>query len=405
MCAMTDARTPAPPHLSPALVALFAFTCGAIVGNLYYAQPIIELIAPDVGLSQTTASLIVSLTQVGYVAGMVFITPLLDLFENKRLILVTLGLAFASLILSATAQNGGLFLFVAFLTGLGAVSVQMLIPLAAHLSPEETRGRTVGKIMAGLLTGILLSRPLSSFVADHLGWRSVFFIAAGLMIAIGLVLALTLPQRRPAHTASYGVLLRSMASLWLSQPVLRQRALLQATMFGAFSLFWTAVPMELFRAFHLSQSQIALFALSGAAGALAAPLSGWLGDAGHGAKVTLLGLIGAALAMLSGTVPALISILALMVAGIVLDACVQLTMIQGQRAIYGLDPHSRGRLNGLYMASIFVGGAIGSAVASPLYGLGGWTAIAVAGTVAPVIGLVLFLNGERKAASSPAPSR
>lgn len=397
---MTAPRPLSPAPLSPALVVLFAFACGAIVGNLYYAQPIIELIAPDIGLSQTTASLIVSLTQIGYVAGMLFITPLLDLFENKRLILSTLGLAFLSLILSATAQSGGLFLFVAFLTGLGAVSVQMLIPLAAHLSPDATRGRTVGNIMGGLLTGILLSRPLSSFVADHLGWRAVFFIAAGLMIVIGLVLALTLPKHSPSHKARYGALLGSMASLWLTQPVLRRRSLLQATMFGTFSLFWTAVPLELFRAFHLSQSQIALFALAGAAGALAAPLSGRLGDAGHGATVTLAGLIGGAVAMVSGAVPALVSIVSLMIAGIVLDACVQLTMIQGQRAIYSLDPHSRGRLNGLYMASIFVGGAIGSALASPLYGMGGWTAIAIAGTLAPLTGLAIYLTGERKVAAS-----
>ncbi|MFT3996680.1 MAG: MFS transporter, partial [Asticcacaulis sp.] len=258
------------PAFSPALTVLFAFACGAIVGNLYYAQPIIEMISPDVGLSPSMASLIVSLTQIGYVAGMLFITPLLDLFENKRLILGTLGLAFASLLLSAVTENGGLFLFVAFLTGLGAVSVQMLIPLAAHLSPEETRGRVVGNIMGGLLTGILVARPLSSAVADHFGWRAVFFAAAALMIVIGALLALTLPRHRPTNSASYGALLTSMGALWLRHPTLRQRALLQGTMFATFSLYWTAVPLELWREFHLTQTQIALFALAGVAGALAA---------------------------------------------------------------------------------------------------------------------------------------
>ncbi|MFT3998506.1 MAG: MFS transporter [Asticcacaulis sp.] len=167
--------------------------------------------------------------------------------------------------------------------------------------------------------------------------------------------------------------------------------------FATFSLYWTAVPLELWREFHLTQTQIALFALAGVAGALAAPLSGRMGDAGHGWRVTLIGLIGAALAMVSGVWPALISIPLLLIGGIVLDGCVQLTMIQGQRAIYGLDPHSRGRLNGLYMASIFVGGAIGSAIASPLYSLGGWTPVAIAGTVLPLIGLTIFLTGGKTA--------
>ncbi|ESQ79664.1 MFS transporter [Asticcacaulis sp. YBE204] len=387
-----------PIKMTPALTGLFALACGVIVGNLYYSQPVIELIAPDIGLSSQVASLIVSLTQIGYVAGMLFIAPLLDLFENKRLILISLGMAFVSLILSATAQNGGVFLFVAFITGLSAVSVQMLIPLAAHMASDESRGRVVGNIMGGLLLGILLARPVSSLIADHFGWRMVFFAAAVVMIVIGGVLALTLPQYRPAHRAGYGALLKSMGVLWVRHPTLRQRSLLQATMFGTFSLFWTAAPLELWRMFHLSQSQIAVFALAGAAGALAAPISGRLGDAGHGARVTLIGLIGAAVAMVTGI--AWVSVIGLAITGIVLDACVQLTMIQGQRTIYALDPLSRGRLNGLYMASIFIGGAIGSALASPLYAHGGWAWIAAAGTIAALLGLVIFLNGNRKAVAA-----
>ena len=153
------------------------------------------------------------------------------------------------------------------------MAVQILIPLAAHLAPEETRGRVVGSIMGGLLLGILLAPPVSSVIADHFGWRAVFGTAAAVMAAISVVLATTIPKHQPAHSATYGQLISSLWTLLRKQPVLRQRAFYQACMFATFSLFWTAVPLELARNHGLSQSQIAIFALVGAIGAIAAPIS------------------------------------------------------------------------------------------------------------------------------------
>jgi predicted MFS family arabinose efflux permease len=387
---MTDSKP-----LSPALVGLFALACGIIVGNLYYAQPIIDLIAPDIGLSVHSASLIVSLTQIGYVLGMLFVAPLGDILENKRLIIGMTLLALISLLLSAVATHGGVFLFLALMTGLTAVSVQILVPLAAHMADDATRGRVVGNIMGGLLLGILLSRPASSLIADHFGWRAVFFTGAGLMVLIASLLFVTLPVRRPEHKASYGALIVSLATLWRTHAPLRQRAMIQASMFCAFSLFWTASPLELAQTFHLNQSQIALFALVGAAGAAAAPISGWLADNGHMRATSLGALICAFAAMLATLFPGFTNVITLALMGVILDACVQLSMVQGQRLIYGLDPASRGRMNGIYMASIFIGGAIGSALASPLYTAGGWTSVAVVAAIAPLIGLGVFLTAKR----------
>ncbi|MDO7925280.1 MFS transporter [Pseudomonas sp. KFB-139] len=378
------------------LVMLFAFCCGAIVANIYYAQPIIELIAPDIGLSSTMASLIVSLTQVGYALGLFFLVPLGDLLENRRLMLLTTGVAILSLLGAAFAEQPNLFLVVSLLVGFSSVSVQMLIPLAAHLAPEETRGRVVGSIMGGLLLGILLARPVSSVVADHFGWRAVFGSAAVLMAGISLVLATTMPRRVPDHRASYGQLLFSLWVLLRQQPVLRQRAFYQACMFATFSLFWTAVPLDLARNHGLSQSQIALFALIGAIGAIAAPISGRLADAGHSRIATLGALLFGALSFLPGLIPAPYNLIGLAVTGVVLDFCVQMNMVVGQRAVYALDAASRSRLNALYMASIFIGGAIGSSVASVLFDHGGWVWISVVGTALPLIALLVFLRDSRR---------
>jgi len=159
------------------MVMLFAFCCGAIVANIYYAQPIIELIAPDIGLTPAMASLIVSLTQIGYALGLFFLVPLGDLLENRRLMIITTVVAIASLLGAAFTEQPNLFLLVSLLIGFSSVSVQILIPLAAHLAPAESRGRVVGSIMGGLLLGILLVRPVSSVVADHFGWLAVFIAA------------------------------------------------------------------------------------------------------------------------------------------------------------------------------------------------------------------------------------
>ncbi|WP_433736585.1 MFS transporter [Pseudomonas putida] len=378
--------------MTRSMVLLFAFCCGAIVGNLYYAQPIIGLIAPDVGLSNSLASFIVSLTQIGYALGLFFLVPLGDLLENRRLMIITNLVAIASLLGAAFTDQPNVFLLVSLLVGFSSVSVQILIPLAAHLAPEESRGRVVGGIMGGLLLGILLARPVSSVIADHFGWRAMFIFAALLMVAISIVVAVTIPKHKPDHSATYGQLLGSLWTLLRKQPVLRQRAFYQGCMFATFSLFWTAVPLELARNHGLSQSQIAIFALVGAIGAIAAPIAGRLADAGHTRIASLLALLFASLSFLPAFIHPAYSVIGLAVTGVVLDFCVQMNMVLGQRAVYALDAKSRSRLNALYMTSIFIGGAFGSSVASVVYEQGGWLWIVVVGSAFPLVALVRFLS-------------
>ncbi len=382
---------PAAFRLSGAMVVLFAACCGVIVANLYYAQPIIDLIAPDVGLSPRAASLTVSLTQVGYALGLFFIVPLADLVENRRLLVVTSIVSIASLAAATLVRNPGAFLAISLLIGFASVSVQILVPLAAHFAPDASRGRVVGNVMGGLMLGILLSRPFASVVADHLGWHAVFAIATAMNVAITIVVALLIPTRVPDHSATYAQLLRSLETLVLKMPVLRRRAFYQGCMFASFSLFWTAAPLELARHYGYSQSRIAVFALIGALGAVAAPIGGRLADAGRTRTGSLVAMAaGAAGYWPVALVPSL-GAAGLVVTGVLLDFCVQMNMVLGQREIYALDPASRGRLNALYMTSIFIGGAAGSLVASPLYASGGWIAVCAVGSAFPLLALLRFV--------------
>lgn len=332
--------------MSGALVGLFAACAGVLVANLYYAQPIIELIAPAVDLSAQSASVIVSLTQIP--VGLFFLVPLADLHENRRLLTISGVAAAISLVGAATASQPGVFLLVSLQLGLSSVSVQILISLAAHLAPEALRGRTVGTIMGGLLSGILLSRPLSSMLAQYFGWRAVFYIAAAMTLIMVGIITTTLPQRTPQHRATYAELLVSLWHLFARHAVLRQRSVYQALLFAAFSLFWTAAPLELASHYGLSQSQIGVFALVGALGVVAAPIAGRLADAGHTRIASYLAMIAAAISFIPGIAGGAGSLYWLVLTGIVLDFAVQMNMVLGQRAIYALDASSRGRLNALY---------------------------------------------------------
>ena len=316
--------------------------------------------------------------------------PLGDQVENRRLVMCCVAGAVAALAGAALATSGPLFLAVALVVGIASTAVQMLVPIAAHLAPDASRGRVVGNVMAGLLLGILLARPAASLIADAFGWRAVFGVAAGANLVMLAVLWRALPVRRPTPLTSYGHLLASLWPILRDTPVLRRRIVYQGCLFGAFTLFWTAVPLHLAgTAFGLTQGGIALFALCGASGAAAAPIAGRLGDRGHSHRVTLAGivlvLVGFGLAWFGAG-----SLIALAVSAIVLDAGVQMNQITSQRTLYALAPATRSRVNGIYMALFFLAGALGSALASPLMTHLGWSGLVLAGTVFPVVALAAF---------------
>jgi predicted MFS family arabinose efflux permease len=342
------------------------------------------------------ASFIVSLTQMGYALGLFFLVPLGDLLENRRLMIITTVVAAPVCWRRRLPISRTCFLLMSLLVGFSSVSVQILDSTGRASGPGTvTRSVSSAVSWAVLLLGILLARPLSSLVADHFGWRAMFMIRSGDggdHRGTGLDRA---SASVPDHSASYGQLLGSLWTLMRQHAVLRQRAFYQGCMFAAFSLFWTAVPVELARNHGLSQSQIALFALVGAIGAIAAPIAvAWPTPVTRNA-------IAAGTGSCPCSVPARLHSPGLQrhrpgdyrrAAGF----RVQMSMVLGQRAIYALDAASRGRFNALYMTSIFIGGAIGSSVASAVYEHGGWLWIVIVGSVFPLLALLRFLSASQR---------
>ncbi len=389
---------PPGPQAAPSWITLvLAVACGLIVANLYYAQPLAGPIGEELGLPPAAAGLIVTMIQIGYGLGLVLIVPLGDLIENRKLILYVMGLDILAVLALAFTAHPMPFLAAALLAGFCSVVAQIMVPYAVQLAPDAKAGQAAGTVMSGLLMGIMLARSFASFVTGLFSWHAVFLISALAMTGLTGVLAMTLPEYRPALRARYRELLASLGKLFLTTPVLRSRSLYQACLFAAFSLFWTASPLFLAGPFHLSQHGIGLFALTGVTGAIAAPIAGRVADRGWTrlpAGISIAVSAASFLVALIGDPGSRLALAALVLAAILLNIGVSVNLLIGQRVIFSLGAAYRSRLNGLYIAIFFIGGALGSALGTWTYAHGGWELSSAVGFALPAAAFLYYVTGH-----------
>lgn len=393
------ASAPSATQLPQSLVVLFAAGAGLSVATLYYNQPMLGVLAADLRASERAVGLVPTATQLGYAAGLLLLAPLGDRFDRRRLLLVKTAALALALTLAASAGNLVTLVVASALIGLAATLAQDIVPAAATLAPEAHRGRVVGNVMTGLLLGILLSRVVSGVVAEHLGWRFVFGGAALTVVGLGVALGARVPSFAPTTSLAYGALLRSLVELAARYRPLRQAALAQGLLSVAFSAFWSTLAVFLHgEPFHLGSSAAGAFGLAGAAGALAAPIAGRLADRRGPQVLTRLGAAIVALsfaAMTSlGSLPPGTQLALLVVLAIVFDFGVQATLVAHQTIVYALEPAARSRLNAVFLVSMFVGMATGSALGSAAFDAFGWIGVAVVATAASMGALVVRLRAR-----------
>ena len=388
-------QAPARPVLTRGLTFLFAVAAGAAVGNLYWAQPLLELIARDLHSSSATAGWLITATQIGYAAGILLIVPLGDVLDRRRLIPVMMLLGALALVLCALAPSIGLLLAAMTALGLTTVSGQILTPLTGDLADEANRGRAVGTVASGILTGILASRTLSGLVADVAGWRAIFAVAAVVAVVLAVLLYRAIPPLRPKTRMAYPALIASVATVVRRERVVRWTLALGATGFAVFTMFWTSLTFLLSGPpFGYPVSVIGLFGLAGLAGAVGAQRAGRLHDRGWSLPVTgvawVLILGSFVVAAFAGR-----SVVLVLVAVVVLDVAAQGQMILNQTRVFAVSGEARSRLNTAFVTGNFIGGALGSAAAAVLWSLGGWTAVTVAGMVLSCVALGVWAVGRR----------
>ena len=406
MSAVDPAATPrtAPTTHTPTareLTPLLTLACGVIALNLAATQPLVGVIAHALGLGLAAAGLVTTATLFGYGAGMIFLVPLTDLVENRRLVLRVLALDIVALAISAWAPGPVIYFVAAFAVGAATSSIQMLVPLVASLAPEAERGRVVGNVMSGVMIGILLSRPLASLIAQAFGWRAVFIVFAIAIAAIALVLWRALPTLRPLHSLRYATLVRSLWPLARGERVLQRHALSAILVFGAFNVFWTIVALRLAQPpFGLGAHGIAAFAMAGVGGSVIAPIAGRLGDRGltRPANVVMHVLVVAAFGVggIAGGLAPVAGLALMVTASLLLDVGTVGDQTLGRRAINLVRPEARGRLNGLFTGAFFVGGAAASSLAGLAWAYGGWAATCALGAALGIGGLVVSLSAYRR---------
>lgn len=372
--------------LTPGIKYLIAIGCGVIVANLYYCQPLLGEFSRYFGVSEESSSFVNICSQLGYGLGLFFIVPLGDMLARRGLLIRMHLLAALSLIgVGFSPDINWLYVFSVFV-GITSTACQVFIPLAMHLADDDERGKVLGVILGGLLTGILLSRSLSGFVAEYIGWQSVYFISAGFMVIMTFLIWKYIPGEAPSFQGTYWKLMVSLFSLFKEQSVIRESAWIGACLFGAISGFWATMAFFLEKPpYQYSLSVIGLFGVIGAGGALVAPFIGKITDKYGPFKPMKAGIF----LMLSGYVILLAakSGIALMIIGIVLiDMGLQSTHIPNLSRNYALLPEARTRLNTIYMTFFFIGGTIGSSLGSIAWNKSGWSGVCISGIILIVLG-------------------
>lgn len=383
------------PGIQRRLVFLLAITAGVAVASNYYAQPLLATIAHHLNVSRRTISLLVTASQIGYALGLAAVVPLGDLLERRRLITGLLSVSAIGLLTAAYSPNLAVLAAASLIVGVTSVVAQIAVPLAASLAAEHERGLVVGTVMSGLLIGMLSARTFAGFVADFLGWRAIYVLAALLVFALVCVLRHELPESRENGVSSYAQLMKTVWQLMREERVLQYRSIYGACVFAAFSAFWTTAAFLLSSPpYQFTTKVIGLFGLVAISGVIASPVAGRLADRGYARFLTA----GFLLCTLVSWIPIALGAhnLAALVFGIILmDFGVHGMQITNQSEIYRLNPGARSRLTTAYMTTYFIGGAIGSQTGAIMYERFGWTGVCSAGAGFVTAALIALLSNKK----------
>ncbi|SFB42972.1 Predicted arabinose efflux permease, MFS family [Amycolatopsis marina] len=368
---------------------LLAVVCGVAVASVYAGQPILGSMGYDLGVSRDSVGWFVAVGQLGYLAGLVLLVPLGDMFDRRGLIAAHLAMVAVGLTVTATATVAWVAFSGLAVAGVFAVVVQTTVAYTASISPPDKRGRNLGVVTSGVVVGILGSRVVTGSLADLWGWRSSYLVLAGLAAALSLLSLAALPADVRTGAERYGKVIRALGGLF-AQPTFLSRGLIAFFLFASFGTLWSGLALPLAsEPWQLSEAQIGLFGVAGLAGALGAARSGRWSDAGHAGRVT-----GIALALLLGSWSAIgplgWSLLPLILGVIVLDFAVQVVHVGNQHILTAAYANRTSSAIGGYMVFYSLGSAFGATATTALFDVAGWTGPTVLGAALALCALVTW---------------
>lgn len=385
--------------VSKAVIWSMSIISGLVVANNYYNQPLLGLISKDLNVTESAAGKISVLTQLGYAFGLLLIVPLGDKFLRKKLILIDLLLVFSALVWMTFATELWMLYAASLLIGITSVIPQLFVPIAAELSLEKEKAANIGLVVSGLLLGILLSRFIGGIVGEIWGWRTMYGIAAGLMLLVWLFVYKMLPEMKPNFKGTYFELMNSVWNLAKTQPVLQLASFRGAMAFGSMCALFTTLVFHMERPpFEVGASVVGSFGLAGAVGALAAAKVGSLQN-----RMSINRIILYALLILIGswgfTYFAGNTYWGLIVGVILVDLGVQSSHIMNQTSYFLLKTNAVNRLNTVYMVSYFIGGSLGTYTASVAWQYAQWEGVCFVGVTMGLLALIAHILFARKISS------
>ncbi|MEV5977380.1 MFS transporter [Streptomyces sp. NPDC052114] len=373
------------------MVLLLAVVCGVAVGNVYFPQALIPLVADGLRVPADTAAFVVTATQFGYAAGIFLLVPLGDRVPHRTLIATLLALAGLGLLGAGAAPGLESLVAASFLIGVTTVIAPIVAPMAVGLVPADRRGAVTGTLLSGSIGGMLLSRAFGGSVGEWLGWRAPYLLTAAVALVMACVLLRALPRTTAPTRQRYPALVAESLRLLRTEPELRRSGFYQAMIFGGFSALWTGVALLLTGPeYGLGASAVGALALVNAGTMLCTPLAGRQVDRRGPDAVNLVCLVAvlvAAAVLFLGGLGGTPGIVALAVGSLLLDVAMQAGSVASQVRIFALSDEARARLNTAYMTCAYVGGGVGSWLGVRAYGAFGWPG--VCGLVALLAALAL----------------
>lgn len=383
---------PRPVDMPRSVVWLFAIASGLSVANVYYAQPLLDVLARDFRISHAAVGGVVTATQVGCALALLLLVPLGDRLDRRRLMAIQLFALITALVTVSMARSAPALLAGMLVVGMmGTAMTQGLIAYAASAAAPHEQGQVVGVAQSGVFIGLLLARVFSGGVSDVAGWRGVYLCSAALMLAIALPLWRRLPALAASpNTMSYFRLLASMLTLLRQEKALQVRGVLALLMFAVFNIFWSALVLPLSAPpYSFSHTAIGAFGLVGAVGALAASRAGRWADRGHAQRTSAAALVVLLLAWWPLSLMQW-SLGALVVGIVLLDLGGQALHVTNQSMIFRSRPEAHSRLVGLYMLFYAVGSGLGAISATATYASAGWHGVCLLGAAVSLLALLYW---------------
>ena len=378
--------TPHPPGRG--LMVLLAVSMFAGAGTIHYQTPMLVAFAAEFNADAAAVGWVATLTFGGFLAGTIFLVPLGDRFDKRRVILAELAVMIVALLAMAAAPSLPALALASLVVGVTAGFAQIVIPLAAEVAPPEQRGRVMGTILACLFLGILFGRMAGGLVASTLGWRWTYVGAAAMLLALAPALVLWLPSTPSRTQLGYGRLLRSLAGYLRGNATLRRASTIQFLLGISYGGFWATVAPMLAMFHGFGPAKTGLMGIPGAAGILIAqPAGRWLDRRGAFPIVTAGACLVLAAYVVFGF--AELSIIAVIAGAVLLDCGIRATLVANQTLITSVAPEARSRFNTVFGAHVWGGNAVGAFLASTALAHSGWIAVCAIAVGASCLALLL----------------